>query len=341
MAGECASSMFNPLARGDYFEIDSELVSDRFAVSVSLPAAYERSEKPLPLLYVTDGNVAGPMSDGIAFSLFLREAITPCRPFIQVNIGYTEEGAARMLSTRNRDLVPPGEPVAPEMYPYMREHLGVDEGLAPESAMDIFFDSYANGRGDNFLRFIQEELHPRIAGGYRVDEQDIGFFGYSFGGLLALFALSNGDSFFRRFGAGSPGVMVDDSVVFGRYRRLLDSHPAARDLHLHLSVNIHEMEGPVQAYRKLAIGSLRFLDLAKAEPLPGLIVTSEMIAGQDHEAGLIDAYRSFVRHAYRLDRKAEREPPPALRPTLPGYFIVESLSVMVAVSNRILPPRTT
>jgi uncharacterized protein len=295
-------AMFNPMDAGaTYFEIDSNRVGGSFAISVSVPASYHSTREPLPVLYVTDGNVAGPMSSGLAFSLFLHnEAVVACRPFVQVNIGYTAEDLPQMVTYRNRDLVPPGEPVAPEMYPYMREHLGIDQGLMPEAFMDLFFDSYADGHGDSFLAFIEHELHPRIQKEFRVDGQDVGLHGYSFGGLLVLYALASGNPFFRRLGAGSPGIMVDDSVVFGLYESLLASVPATLTRQLHLTVNVHEMEGPVQAYRKLAIGSLRFLDLVKAKPLPGLSVTSEMVPGQDHEAGLIDAYRSFVRHAYRV-----------------------------------------
>lgn len=301
MAANATGSMFNPLDRCIYFELDSALVSDRFSISISLPATYDITDEPLPVLYVTDGNIAAPMTGGVAFSMFLREAVMPCRAFIQVNIGYPAEGARRMLSTRNRDLVPPGEPVAPEMMPYMRDHLGIDDGLAPEAALDIFFDSYANGQGDRLLRFIEEELHPRILSRFRADAGDVGFFGYSFGGLLALYALSCGNRFFTKYGAGSPGIMVDDSVVFALYETMQAAAAEAHPAHLHLSINIHEMEGPVRAYRKLAMGALRFLDQAMAAPLPGLRISSEMIPGQDHEAGFIDAYRSFVRHAYRRD----------------------------------------
>ncbi|ETI63481.1 hypothetical protein C100_12460 [Sphingobium sp. C100] len=299
MAANATQSMFNPLDRCTYLEIDSDHVGDRFAISISLPATYDLTDDPLPVLYVTDGNIAAPMTGGVAFSMFLPEAAIPCRPFIQVNIGYPEDGARRMLSTRNRDLVPPGERVAPEMIPYMRDHLGIDEGLAPETALDIFFDSYADGHGDRLLKFIEEELHPQVAARFRADAWDVGFFGYSFGGLLALYALSCGNRFFVKYGAGSPGIMVDDSVVFGLYETMLAAGAEAHPAHLHLSINIHEMEGPVRAYRKLAMGALRFLDQAMADPLPGLRISSEMIPGQDHEAGFIDAYRSFVRHTYR------------------------------------------
>lgn len=296
-----AKSMYNPLDHGGkYFEIDSTHVGGRFAISVSVPATYGMNEERLPVVYVTDGNIAGPMSSGVTFSMFLREAITQCRPFIQVNIGYTAEDVGQMISIRNRDLVPPGEPVAPEMYPYMRQRMGIDQGMAPESAMDIFFESYASGRGDNMLKFIEHELHPAIEKQFRIDNDDVGFFGYSFGGLLALYALTGETQFFAKLGAGSPGIMVDDSVVFARYESLVASTTRSRDIHLHLSVNINEMEGPFQAYRKLAIGSLKFLDMAKANPLPGMSITSEMIPGEDHEAGIIDAYRSFVRNVYRL-----------------------------------------
>ncbi|WP_309141910.1 hypothetical protein [Actinosynnema pretiosum] len=36
------------------------------------------------------------------------------KPYIQVSVGYAGEEAAEWASPRNRDLVPPGEPVAQE-----------------------------------------------------------------------------------------------------------------------------------------------------------------------------------------------------------------------------------
>ncbi|MEU6561606.1 alpha/beta hydrolase [Nocardia nova] len=275
-------------------------MGDRFAISVSVPVTYELTDEPLPVLYATDGNVMAPLSDGVAFSMSLREAITQCRPYIQVNIGYPADRAPDMLTIRNRDLVPPGEPISDAMYPYIREHLGVDLGHAPQEAMDQFFDSYSNGRGDLLLRFLEHELHPEISSRFRVDDDDIALLGYSFGGLLTAYALASGTQFFAHLGACSPAIVVDDSVVFAQYRKLAEAGAPSRDIHLHLTVNTYEMNGHTQIYRHLGIGSLRFLDMVVSAPIPGLTVTSEFIAGQDHEAGLVDAYRSFVRAVYRL-----------------------------------------
>ena len=292
------ASMFNPFDTGPYFEVESTSVGARYAISVALPAGYDPGDGPYPVLYVADGNILGPLSSGVTFAMFLRESIVRCRPFVQVNIGYPPEDAAQMLVIRNRDLVPPGEPIAPELYPYIAAYLGIDRGLAPQGYVDAFFESAANGHGDNFLAFIEHELHPRIEEQFNVDRDDIGFFGYSYGGLLSLYALCGGSRFFAKVGAGSPAVTTDHSVVLPMYGRLLDSAPEPADTHLHLSINIEEMEGAEAFYRKLGLGALRFLDMVKSDPLPGLTVTSEMIPGQDHEAGFVDAYRSFVRHAY-------------------------------------------
>lgn len=215
-----------------------------------------------------------------------------------MSIGYTAAEATNQIVLRNRDLVPPGEGVPDFMPAHIRRRLGVDSGAVAESVVDDFFSQQRNARADNFLTFIERELHPAISERYRFRVDDVGLFGYSYGGLFTLFALTSGSTLFSRFGACSPGVLLPDSRIYELYETLLARSEGRQTRHLHMTVNNYEMLGPSRFYRHLTIEFLRFLDVVTERPLPGMRVTTELITGESHASGLVDAYRSFLRTCY-------------------------------------------
>ncbi len=80
---------------------------------MTIPPGYAESAEPLPLIYVTDGNWAV----GLTAPLIVTQAdpYLTIAPYIQVSVGYAGDEAAQWAQLRNRDLVPPGEPVGDEM----------------------------------------------------------------------------------------------------------------------------------------------------------------------------------------------------------------------------------
>lgn len=90
---------------------------------------------------------------------------------------------------------------------------------------------------------------------------------------------------------------IDSSAVGGRFGVLARSE-GRPTRHLHMTVNNYEMLGPSRFYRHLTIEFLRFLDVVTERPLPGMRVTTELITGESHASGLVDAYRSFLRTCY-------------------------------------------
>jgi uncharacterized protein len=292
-----ADRMTNPQLRTDYFEIYSAHVGDNFGISVSIPLKYaSEGDESYPLLYATDGNTNGPLMEAGRVRLTGFDAVRPVQQYIQVNIGYTAEQAPRHLILRNRDLIPPGEGM-PDFFPsHVRRRFGPD---APESAVEAHIAQYMNSRADNFLAFIEDELHREICRRYRVRGDEVGLFGYSSGGLFSLYALTSGSRLFSRVGASSPGIHVLDSTIFSRYEELVaKGNDVDRDTHLHVTLGSHELLGPVRLYRLMGINLVRVLDMIDESPLPGLRVTSEIIAGEGHNSGVYDAYRSFIRSCY-------------------------------------------
>ncbi|MDA3624103.1 alpha/beta hydrolase-fold protein [Saccharopolyspora sp. WRP15-2] len=293
---DVGTGMAAPGTVTEYFEIESSAVGGCFGISVSLPRSYARESRDYPLIYATDGNLIAPLADALRTGLSDRQAERYVEPYIQVSIGYTAVDAPNQLVLRNRDLVPPGEGVPDFMPAHIRQRLGAG---SPESAVEDFFAQQKNGRADNFLTFIEDELHAEIAARYRFRADDVGLFGYSYGGLFTLYALTSGSELFSRFGACSPGILLPDSRIFARYDELISSSDVVeRSEHLHLTLNSYEMLGPSRVYRHLSMEFLRFLDVVSERPLPGLRVTTELIPGESHGSGIADAYRSFLRNCY-------------------------------------------
>ncbi|MGV9711492.1 alpha/beta hydrolase [Gordonia sp. NPDC003424] len=284
----------------EYFEIDSKRVGTTFAVWVTLPIAYHMMPVDFPIVYVTDGNTNLPVTAPLSFSMMGDEA-RPADQFLQVTVGYTGLEAQRMAITRNRDLVPPGEPYPPALEGNVAPMY--ESGMFSAEDRDEFLESSKHGRADNFLAFLTEELHPEILGRYRATSEGAGLFGTSYGGLFTLYALIAGNSLFQKYGAGSPGILSDNSVIFTGYSDLVARAEAERrNLELHITFNDHEALGSNKVYRAVSRNALRFFDTHYETPVPGLTLTGAIILGENHFSGIVDSYRSFIRHCYTASR---------------------------------------
>ena len=188
------------LADTAYLEVTAKS-GHTYGVWVTTPPGYTDASDPLPLVYVTDANFAV----GLTAPLIVTQAdpYLSVAPYIQVSVGYAGDEAAAWATLRNRDLVPPGEPVADEMVTTLAA--ARDAGAMTQEHMDAYLAELADTHADVFLDFLTEELHPQLQATYRVSESGHGLFGYSYGGLFTLYAYLR-DAPFSTFGAGSPGV---------------------------------------------------------------------------------------------------------------------------------------
>ncbi|GAA4353782.1 alpha/beta hydrolase-fold protein [Variovorax defluvii] len=278
--------------KSQYFEIDSQFVRSRLGVWVSPPPRYALSDADFPVLYATDGTYVGRITEMQAAYL-MGDFERPVRPYIHVSVGYIGEEADKLLMTRNRDFVPPGEPLAPEFREFIQTR--VDAGLMTQQDSDDFFHHFERASADKFLRFMQEELHPEICKRYRVDRTDVGLFGSSNGGLFSLYAFTEERTIFTRIAACSPGLLVPDSRIYARYEDLLAQKVDRSRMHLYMYLNGPEIVGPCELFRRLGIESLRFIDRVRDEPLQGLRLSTDIGCGENHYTGIIDAYKGFVR----------------------------------------------
>ena len=128
------SDMLNGcLADTEYFEITAKS-GHAYGVWVTTPPGYADSTDPLPLIYVMDGNFAV----GLTAPLIVTQVdpYLTVAPYIQVSVGYAGEEAAQWASLRNRDLVPPGEPVSDDMVTTLTQ--ARDAGAMTQEHMDAY-----------------------------------------------------------------------------------------------------------------------------------------------------------------------------------------------------------
>lgn len=272
----------------EYFEVTAES-GHRYAVWVTTPPGYADSTDSLPLIYVLDGN----WTVGLTAPLIVTQAdpYLTIGPYIQVSIGYAGEETAAWAHLRNRDLVPPKEPVSEEMVATVE--WARETGKMTQEQMEAYLAELSDTHADVFLDFLTAELHPRLQSKLRVSESGHGLFGYSYGGLFALYAWLREAAPFATFGAGSPGVASSDSKVFDMVETLPEpvEDPAAP--HLHITLNEAELLGDVRLYRGMARNVL-----AVAEQLHtrgrSQQVTNAMLH-ETHVTGLQASFLSYLK----------------------------------------------
>lgn len=269
------------LADTDYFEMTAQS-GHRYGVWVTTPPGHADTTDPLPLIYVLDGNFAV----GLTAPLIVTQSdpYLTVAPYVQVSVGFAGEEAADWARLRNRDLVPPGEPVTDEMVTILA--VARDKGAMTQEYMDAYLAELADSHADVFLDFLANELHPHLQSQLRVSESGHGLFGYSYGGLFVLYARLRQADPFATFGAGSPGVASADSQIFKLVEALPDRSVGPR---LHVTLNEAELLGPVAFYRGMARNVL-----AVVEQLHGRDVSSALLH-ETHLTGLQASFLSYLK----------------------------------------------
>ncbi|MER5426543.1 alpha/beta hydrolase [Streptosporangium roseum] len=271
------------LADTDYFEMRSGGGHD-YGVWVTTPPGYDPAGTQAPVVYVLDGNWAVGMTAPLIVTQM--DPMQKIQPYIQVSVGYAGEEAQHWDRLRNRDLVPPGEPIAKELIDAVE--MGVQAGARTREEADAYLADLRDTHADAFLSFLTSELHPRIERDYGTATSGHGLFGYSYGGLFSLYTWLTDCTLFETIGAGSPGVASEDSQVFARLEELGDSLPAAK---LHLTVNDRELLGDLAIYQNLTKNAATVLHRLTAR---GGAVTSAVLR-ETHVTGLQASFLSYLR----------------------------------------------
>lgn len=156
------SSMWHGcLADTDYFEMRSGGGHD-YGIWVTTPPGYHRAMTHAPVVYVLDGNWAVGLTAPLIVTQM--DPMQRIQSYIQVSVGYAGEEAQDWDRLRNRDFVPPGEPIAKELIDAVE--MGIDAGARTREEADAYLAELRDARADVFLSFLTAELHPRIERDY-------------------------------------------------------------------------------------------------------------------------------------------------------------------------------
>ncbi len=139
--------------------------------------------QPLPVIYLMDGEMISLVA-GIVDFLYQANQLPP---MIVVGIGNYEYDRARDLTTSHS--------------------LWQMDGTTDSN-------SWKNsGGGENFLKFIKDELMPYVEKNYNPSPDKI-FFGHSLGGLMSSYCLLNHPEMFNSYIAVSPALWWDKESIF-------------------------------------------------------------------------------------------------------------------------------
>ncbi|WP_137929539.1 alpha/beta hydrolase [Mesorhizobium comanense] len=268
---------------------------DPWRVFIHVPSG-PAPEAGWPVLYMTDGNaVIATAVDAMRAQAFYPSG-TNVGWGVIVAIGYPVEGAYDPLR-RSWDLGPPPGKTYPPFY----------EGT-PEVK--------TGGAGD-FLRFIEDELKPWVAGRARIDETRQALYGHSFGGLFALYALFTRPLSFRTFIAASPAIYWEDRAI-DRFLETFEADiPDGLTVDVILSAGEYETErlAPFQigaedeekrlAQKKVTRTDEFARDMAeRLDTVLGIHASFELHAGENHMSILPVTVNRAVQAAFAVRQDA-------------------------------------
>lgn len=287
--GEEERAFFPPVEK---HIIRSSYVAQAFEVRVMQPARKKGDATPLPVIYVTDGNLAFDVIKGLSYSIQTYERGAP--RYIVVGIGYPHESPLAGSVLRARDLTFPGYPrLAVKPRPF-------DGVLIPEEGSKDFYGA------EDFQRFIRHELIPLIDERYATIPGERTYFGHSAGGGFGLFTLFTQGDLFNRYIVSSPGLIYHGESSAGvRYdnhelmldyaRQFIASGKSLGDTRLYMSVGREEEFEQDLAQWQLTSSFYRMVGLLRAAAIPGLTLTTEVFDRETHSTAWTVAFTHGLR----------------------------------------------
>jgi predicted alpha/beta superfamily hydrolase len=175
---------------GEAFSLRSKVLNEERVYWVSLPQSYNDGSPArlrYPVLYLLDGDAHFNAASGVV--QFMSGGVNR-------NLQIPEMIVVAVLNTdRTRDMTP-------------------THSLTSYEGKEAAYLG-ASGGGDAFLKFLKDELFPRVDSTYRTLPYRI-LVGHSLGGLLTLYALAASPEMFNAYLAIDPSLWWDNQVVFRR-----------------------------------------------------------------------------------------------------------------------------
>lgn len=238
------------------WDVPDPVSGRRYQVFVALPPSYEAEPaRTYPVLYVTDADYAFPIIRQIARRVNLEGPVI--EEFILVGLSYAVGDDGR--TSRNRDYTPTLD--------------------GPRSAADTL-----HGGGPAYQAYLRDSVLPFVEDRFRADPARRVLLGHSYGGLLGAQVLFTQPDLFSAYVLGSP------SLWFGGHA-ILKSEAAYAAAHADLPARVHLYVGAYETVRAgprynrnadMVGDNARFETRLRERNYPGLRLTSEVLADEDH-----------------------------------------------------------
>jgi len=172
--------------------------------------------------------------------------------------------------------------------------------LTPESGAKSF------AGGEDFQRFIAQELIPFIDQRYGTLPGKRSYFGHSLGAGFGLFTLLTQPELFQNYLCSSPTLTYHGITPEGtrhehndftsqRVISFVEGGRRLNEARLYISMGAEEQfEGPLANWRFVS-SFYEFLACLKSRPIPGLSVMSEVFSGETHNSVWPIAFSRGVR----------------------------------------------
>jgi predicted alpha/beta superfamily hydrolase len=192
----------------------SQATQTTYRLSIYVPPDYSPTGRPCPVIYALDGLWHFALLWQLQRDLVYAKKMPPA---IIVGLDY-EGGEADTMRLRRRDFTP--------------WKFGAAAGEV--------------GGANNYLRFLETELLPRIESEYRIDPKERMLAGHSYGGTFTLYAFASRPGLFRRMLAASPSLdekLVDYVAAHGR------TMSGSGGIRLDVSYGAEELEADPEYHR--------------------------------------------------------------------------------------------
>jgi predicted alpha/beta superfamily hydrolase len=230
--------------------LKSGVLGEERTVLIRTPVGYETNKLSYPVLYMTDGDAhMDHTSSTIAF--LTRNGRIP--DLIVVGVTNTD---------RIRD-------------------------LAPVKSTDKRFQG--GGGADNFLKFFETELIPRLEKEYRVQPYRI-LAGHSLGGLFVIHSMITKPGLFNSYIAVSPALLWEKSEALKRAADFLKKQKEMKAT-LYVAVGNEELDAITEPFDS-------FRELLSKTHIKGFAWQAERLAGEDHGSVVLRSHYLGLRTVY-------------------------------------------
>lgn len=239
---------------GQMYTIASETLGEDRQYWVYLPASYNSdsgASQHYPVMYLLDGDAHFPSASGVV--QFMSSGING-------NVQIPELIVVAIPNTdRTRDLTPSHSTIGRD---------GEESTFQQNS-----------GGGNAFLKFVRDELFPKIESDYRTAPHRT-LVGHSFGGLLTLHALLDAPELFQAYIAIDPSLWWDNKLLVRQAEKTLeDDHKRGGSVYISLANNSDSVTGEPSV---MEASGREFSRILASADHSGIRSTLQYFEGEDH-----------------------------------------------------------